>query len=57
MNCTICGKPIVLNPSATERAKKFGGQPEVYTKLFTAHAACYIEKREAETHQLMKDAK
>lgn len=46
MNCTICGKPVVLVPSASERAKKFGGKPSDYTKLFTAHAACQLEKRD-----------
>ena len=26
MKCTICEKPIILEPSASERAKKFGGK-------------------------------
>jgi len=45
MKCTICKNPIVLVPSAQERANKFGGTPSDYTKLFTTHAACFIEKR------------
>jgi len=45
MNCSHCGKPIVLVPSAIERAKKFGGPPSKYTKLFTMHAQCQIDKR------------
>jgi hypothetical protein len=53
MNCTICGKPIHLYPSATERAKKFGGQPSDYTKLFTEHDQCVIDKRNKETSELM----
>lgn len=46
MNCTICGKPIELVPSATERAEKYGGNPNDYTVLFTEHAACTIKKRQ-----------
>lgn len=53
MNCTICGKPIVLIPSAAERAKKFGGKASDYTKLFTAHAQCTIDKRNRETSELI----
>ena len=49
MNCTICNKPIVLSPSASERALKFGGNPSDYTKLFTSHADCFIAKRQRET--------
>ena len=54
MNCTICNKPIVLVPSAAERAKKSGGKPSDYTKLFTAHAECAIAKREQETVELLR---
>jgi len=54
MNCTICGKPIVLVPSATERAAKYGGKPSDYTKLFTTHSECSIAKRERETVELMR---
>jgi hypothetical protein len=54
MNCTICGKPIVLVPSATERAKKFGGKPSDYTRLFTTHSTCAVEKRSAEAVALMR---
>ena len=53
MNCTICGKKIELWPPATERAKKFGGQPSDYIKLFTEHAQCVIDKRNKETSELM----
>jgi hypothetical protein len=45
MTCITCHKPIVLVPSASERAKKFGGKPEDYTRLFTEHSACLIERR------------
>lgn len=53
MNCTICGKPIVLVPSAQERADKYGGTANHYTKLFTEHAQCVIDKRNADTLELM----
>ena len=54
MNCTICNKPIVLMPSAAERAKKAGGKPSDYTKLFTEHAECAVAKREREAVELMR---
>lgn len=54
MNCSICQKPIILVPSARQRAAKAGGKPSDYTKLFTSHAECMIAKREAETVQLMR---
>lgn len=54
MNCAICHKPIKLVPSAAERAKKFGGKPSDYTKLFTEHAECVIRKRQTETVALMR---
>ena len=53
MTCSICNKEIVLSPSASERAKKFGGSPSDYTKLFTTHASCAIEKRSNESILLM----
>ena len=49
MNCTICTKPIVLVPSAAERAAKFGGKPSDYIKLFTAHPACTVAARNQPT--------
>jgi hypothetical protein len=54
MKCSICGKPVILIPSAEERAKKYGGKPSDYTKLFTAHSECQIAKRNAETSELIK---
>ena len=54
MNCTICNKPIVLIPSAAERARKNGGKPSDYTAMFTEHSACTVAKREAETIALMR---
>lgn len=54
MKCTICNKPIVLVPSASERAARYGGKPSDYTKLFTEHAQCAVAKREQETLRLMR---
>ena len=53
MNCTICGKPITLVPSAVERARKCGGTPKDYTDLFREHADCAIAKRQRETSELI----
>lgn len=57
MNCTICGKKIILVPSAKERADKYGNTPEHYTAMFTEHAECLIRKREKETLALMRRQK
>jgi hypothetical protein len=54
MNCTICNLPIVLVPSAAERANKFGGTAAHYTALFTEHADCALRARDAETSELIK---
>lgn len=54
MNCIICNKPIVLIPSAKERAAKYGESPSYYTKLFTTHSECAVAKREKETVELMR---
>jgi len=53
-NCTICDKPIILTPSAAERAEKHGGKPSDYTKLFTTHSKCFVEKRSEEARELMR---
>jgi len=54
MKCTICGKPITLVPSASERAKKYGGKASDYTKLFTTHSECALAKSKKETLELMR---
>lgn len=54
VNCTICGKPIVLVPSAQERAARVGGSPSDYVKLFREHGQCVIDKRNKETSELMR---
>jgi hypothetical protein len=53
MNCTHCGKPVVLVPSATERAQRYGGTPNDYVKLFPIHAQCQLDARKAATSELM----
>lgn len=57
-NCTICGKPIVLVPSAKERAAKdtTGKTPAYYESLFTEHSDCVIAKRAVDTSALMASA-
>lgn len=53
MNCTHCGKRVVLVPSATERAAKdiTGKTAEYYTKLFPRHAECELELRKLRNKQ------
>lgn len=57
MNCTVCGKPIILIPSATERAKKFGGKASDYTKLFTTHADCAMRANDESLKALFAQRK
>ena len=47
-NCTFCGKPIVLVPSAAERAAKdvTGKTAAYYTSLFTSHSDCLMLYRD-----------
>ena len=56
MNCTICGKRIILSPSAAERAAKdVTGKPaSYYTSLFREHAECTINKRTEATKELLR---
>jgi hypothetical protein len=55
MNCRICGGPIKLVPSASERARKYGETPMFYTGLFKEHTACFLEERKADTLKLVKE--
>lgn len=59
MNCSICRKPIVLTPSAAERAAKdvTGKSAAYYTSLFRTHATCELEKRKRDTSALMRRIK
>lgn len=54
-NCTICGKPVVLVPSAQERADKYKDHPaSYYTNLFPNHIKCELKKRTEDTLELMR---
>ena len=44
-NCTKCGQPIVLVPSALERSKKYGETPQHYINLFRTCTACIMQDR------------
>lgn len=52
----MCGQPIILSPSAAERAAKdvTGKSAAYYTNLFKTHADCELEKRARDTAELMK---
>jgi hypothetical protein len=56
MNCTYCKKPVVLSPSAAERAAKdvTGKSAAYYTRLFPNHAACSIAARSAAAIDAMR---
>lgn len=56
MKCKRCDKPIVLAPSAAERAKKYGGTPSSYEKLFEYHSDCLLELRRLGVQELMRGA-
>lgn len=52
--CAICGKDIVLVPSAAERAHKTGESPKYYIELFTSHGKCQVEQRNRDVRALIK---
>lgn len=52
--CEICMQPIVLRPSAEERARRYGGVPSDYLNMFTTHAGCALRKRMEETRALIE---
>lgn len=54
MKCKLCGKPVVLVPSANERAKSTGYPVSYFQNLFDTHSDCAIAKREADTLELMR---
>lgn len=56
-NCKLCGKPIVLVPSAAERAAKYGKTAKYYTDLFDEHTECFLQKREEDTLLSMRKAR
>lgn len=52
--CPHCDKPIILQPSAAERARKSGETPQYYRDLFPAHASCEVEARSRASEELMQ---
>ncbi len=54
MKCTICGKEVVLVPSAKERARKHGQPASFYTQLFPTHAECELKKRAEDVSELIR---
>ena len=54
MNCNYCKKPVILVPSAAERAAKYGGKAKDYTNLFPYHSQCLIGARAKETSALIR---
>ena len=54
-NCIHCGKPVVLVPSAEERARKdvTGKTAAYYTSLFQAHSDCTIKYRNSGANYLI----
>lgn len=56
MLCTLCSRPIVLVPSAAERAAKdvTGKTASYYRGLFTAHSECQLKARAESTSELMR---
>lgn len=54
MNCTICDRPVVLHPTAAQRAERYGGTPRDYTILFPRHADCVVKAREQEAIDLLR---
>jgi len=42
-NCKCCQKPIVLVPSAAERARKYGKTAAYYRNLFSVCNECKVK--------------
>lgn len=54
MKCRLCNQEIILVPSAEERAKKYGGTAQFYTKLFTVHGECQVRKNRQDSKKLIE---
>ena len=54
MNCTYCNKPVILTPSAEERAARSNQTAAYYESLFTSHSDCFIRARNEATLQLIR---
>ena len=53
-NCELCGKPIVLVPSAKEREKATGMPAAYFVSLFKTHPSCALAKRAQDTRDLIR---
>ena len=53
MKCSHCNTEVVLVPSASERARKYGETAAFYTKLFPIHSQCQLDIRAEVTRKLM----
>lgn len=56
MKCRICGKEVILVPSAKERAKsdRGGHSAAYYTRLFPEHTECALKERDGDSVELMR---
>ena len=52
--CKYCHNPVVLTPSAAERARRYGGTAAEYTALFPNHSACEVEARSKSARESMQ---
>lgn len=52
--CSYCQKPVILSPSASERAAKNGGRPADYIALFPNHSTCSVRARSEQSRDLMR---
>lgn len=59
MKCSFCRRPVVLVPSAEERAAKdvTGKSAAYYRSLFTMHSDCQLALRKAGTDEMMRKLK
>jgi hypothetical protein len=57
MNCKHCHNPIVLVPSAAQRAARdiTGKTAEYFEKLFDYHSECTLELRRLSVSNLMRE--
>ena len=53
MKCKICAEPIILRPSAKERARRYGGKPSDYEKLFQTHSSCQVRRNSENLKKLL----
>ena len=55
MACKYCDKPVVLVPSAEERARTdvTNKSPGYFRSLFPNHSSCYLEARKNNDYEAM----